>query len=452
MASCLECSQTLKIKPPHPPHRALPTPRQSFQHTLRSPQQQRSTSRHCAATRADTPLATTTSTSTPHHTGPCELQSRTGDPRPRLHGRRGGACEPPRARGAPAATPRPRALPVQVFAPSTIAVFGSTTPRVATPDETVCEPSTMYGITKVHVELLGKYYADKFGVDFRACAIPASSRPRRRPAGGTTDYTVEMYIVRLAVSSMCARLRMDGVPLAWCGRTPAWRICALAHRSHSHRCLKSVRTAREQGGACELLNTASRASSPPRARGVKAAGSTTPRTAGGGAGQRLRVPHPPGHAAADDVHAGLPACHVEAHHRAPPGALALHLQRHRHVLHARTARGEHPHLLPCLPGAPPPLNPRLSLPCACAQASVPRCMPRGPALVVCGARRTPGHSRWCVRRCRRRFHVCRRCRCAACVDSSAFCSSAGLGGRSAASVAGEQPAGASAAELSEPSR
>lgn len=81
----------------------------------------------------------------------------------------------------------------KVFWPSSIAAFGPTTPRDNTPQHTVLEPTTIYGVTKVAGELLCQYYWKKYGLDVRSLRYPGLISYKTPPGGGTTDYAVAIY-------------------------------------------------------------------------------------------------------------------------------------------------------------------------------------------------------------------------------------------------------------------
>ena len=109
---------------------------------------------------------------------------------------------------------------LRVFVPSTIGAFGPTSPRVQTPDICIQRPRTIYGVSKVHAELLGEYYHGRYGLDFRSARFPGIISATK-PGVGTTDYAIAIFYDALERGEHKCYLRADTrlpmmYPLAGC--------------------------------------------------------------------------------------------------------------------------------------------------------------------------------------------------------------------------------------------
>lgn len=97
----------------------------------------------------------------------------------------------------------------KMFWPSSIAVFGPTTPKNNTPQNTIMDPNTVYGISKLAGERWCTYYYEKYGIDTRSVRYPGLISYKTEPGGGTTDYAIDIFHQALKTETYTSFLKSD---------------------------------------------------------------------------------------------------------------------------------------------------------------------------------------------------------------------------------------------------
>jgi len=97
----------------------------------------------------------------------------------------------------------------RIFFPSTIGIYGPTTPKQETPQNSSFEPATVYGISKITGELWSDYFNKRYGLDVRGLRYPGVISHKVRPSGGTTDFAVEIFFDAREKSSYNCYLKAD---------------------------------------------------------------------------------------------------------------------------------------------------------------------------------------------------------------------------------------------------
>lgn len=96
-----------------------------------------------------------------------------------------------------------------VFVPSSIGAFGPTTPKLYTPQDTIQQPTSIYGVTKAAGEMLCNYYYHRYNVDTRGVRFPGLISNVAPPGGGTTDYAVDIYYAAVRLGRYSCFLKGD---------------------------------------------------------------------------------------------------------------------------------------------------------------------------------------------------------------------------------------------------